>query len=131
MGIRQAFTRTGGVLVSKLTQELAASLSIEGCAFLASGDVAVDFVSAPSAQDLIDAQAIIDAHDATDYVQQVQTGAKSQVQNVPNWATWDEATALSWYDTNVTSAADALPVLRAMIRLVIALRNETWPELQE
>ena len=58
-------------------------------------------------------------------------GAKAQAGGVPNWATWDEATALAWFDANVTTAADALPVMRAMIRLLVALRNETWPDLQD
>lgn len=61
----------------------------------------------------------------------VKSDAQSHAANIPNWATWDEATALAWFDANVTTAADALPVLRAMIRLLVALRNETWPGLQE
>jgi len=131
MGVRQVFTGSGDILIKKLHDELAIELLIEGCAYLADGSVAVDFVNQPTAQDLIDAQAVIDAHDATDFEEIISQGAQTQFENIPDWATWDEATALAFFDANVTTAASAIPVLRAMVRMLIALRNETWPGLQD
>lgn len=74
----------------------------------------------------------------------VETGAQTQAGAIPNWATWDESTALTWHDTNiggllpVANLAEANTVLanletenRALVRLIIALRNQAWPGLQE
>jgi hypothetical protein len=61
----------------------------------------------------------------------IQTGAETAVLSIPNWAHWTEAETLSYIDTNVVDLASAKIVLRAMARLLIALRNETWPNLQE
>lgn len=72
--------------------------------------------------------------------------AKVTARNIPNWATWDEATALAWFDARLsginidalTSLADAKITLkdmatvnRALIRMVLALRDHTWPGLIE
>ncbi len=64
-----------------------------------------------------------------------QAAAKGQAQNIPGWASWDEQAALDWIDTNIepelTSAApNTLQALRAIARLLIALRNEIYPDLQ-
>lgn len=116
MGVRQNFSKVGGVLVSKLFGELSASLGVEGCAHLASGDVAVDFVAAPTAQDLIDAQAVIDAHDPTDTAQEEADAAevrfaitkadfiRARDLILPLYDTVPEATRQSLID-NLTSAA--------------------------
>lgn len=70
--------------------------------------------------------------------------AKTSARNIPNWATWDEATALAWFDDRLSAAdidgiaslAEAKPILkdmatvnRALIRMVLALRDHTWPDL--
>jgi hypothetical protein len=91
---------------------------------------------------------IITAHDpqvlTTEQEQQlVQANAKSQAAAIPSWASWTEAEALAWHDTNITNAlpvanlAAANTVLtkleqenRALIRMVIALRNQVWSDLQ-
>jgi hypothetical protein len=73
----------------------------------------------------------------------VQANAKSQAAAIPSWASWTEAEALAWHDTNI---ANALPVAnlaaanvvlakfeqenRALVRMVIALRNQLYPDLQ-
>ena len=73
----------------------------------------------------------------------VQTAAKAQAAAIPSWAAWTEAEALAWHDTNI---ANALPVAnlaaanvvlgkleqenRALVRMVIALRNQIWSDLQ-
>lgn len=74
----------------------------------------------------------------------VQANAKAQAAAIPSWAEWTEAEALAWHDTNITNAlpvanlAAANVVLdrlatenRALIRMVIALRNQVWSDLQE
>jgi len=78
--------------------------------------------------------------------------AKTDVDNIPDWATWTQAQAQTWYNANIgtplqtdipatvtlvttrTILASMLTILRAMgtmlwalARLVIALRNKTWP----
>lgn len=84
------------------------------------------------------------AYDALAAAETVQANAKVQAQNIPNWASWTEAEALAWHDANI---ANALPVAnlssantvlarleqenRALIRMVIALRNQAWSDLQD
>jgi hypothetical protein len=73
----------------------------------------------------------------------VQTNAKTQAAAIPAWASWTETEALAWHDTNITNAlpvanlAAANVVLdklatenRALLRMVIALRNQIWSDLQ-
>lgn len=72
------------------------------------------------------------------------TAAKVKAKAIPNWATWNETTALGWFDPKlndatvdaISSLAAAKPILkdlitvnRALIRMVIALRDNTWPDL--
>ena len=63
---------------------------------------------------------------------------------IPNWATWNEAEVLAWVDAN---AGDLLPVgslaeanvvlgnveawMRAMSRMIVALRDTNYPGLSE
>lgn len=74
----------------------------------------------------------------------VLANAKAQAAAIPSWATWTEAEALAWHDTNITNAlpvanlAAANAVLdklatenRALVRMVIALRNQLYPDLQD
>lgn len=60
----------------------------------------------------------------------VKAAAKTQAQNVPNWARWDEATTITWLQTHVTDLASAKTALINLTRMVIALRNEIWPDLE-
>jgi len=86
----------------------------------------------PTEQELIDEYVLLQSDQTAQLaIDIVKADAQTQASNIPNWATWNEVTALAWFDANVTSTADALPVMRAMIRLLIALRNEAWPKLQE
>jgi hypothetical protein len=86
----------------------------------------------------------------------VQDGAVVAVQSVPGWATWSKAQAVAWYTENIVTPLDApLPatvsaatnrqiiialigvmkdmgvMLWALAQMVIALRNRSWPGLQE
>jgi hypothetical protein len=88
-------------------------------------------------------------------------GARAAIANIPNWATWDETTALDWGMTNIgtplANGRDNLPpantltfsIVRNIIlqiitimlsmwkmqeahtKMLIALRNELYPNLQE
>lgn len=59
-----------------------------------------------------------------------EEAAETTVANIPNWATWTEAEALAWFDANVTDAATAIQVERALVRIVLAMRNKLWPNLE-
>jgi hypothetical protein len=48
---------------------------------------------------------------------------------IPNWAAWTEAEAVAYIESNVTSLANAKVVLIALARVVVALRDATWPHL--
>jgi hypothetical protein len=41
------------------------------------------------------------------------------------------AQAVAYIETNVTSLATAKTVLKVMARILIALRDETWPDLPD
>ena len=81
-------------------------------------------------------QAVIDAHDKTgttsgQSISAVQAGAKAEVQAIPNYATWTTSQANSYIETNVTDLASSKVVLKALANMVIAMRNELYPDLQD
>ena len=82
------------ILIRKLIKELEIdnNLSVEGVADQLP-QVAVDFIGEPSQDDLDTAQAVIDAHDATDYEAIRQAQADTDAANIPGWASWTEAEA--------------------------------------
>jgi hypothetical protein len=94
--------------------------------------IAGDDVAAAQAQ----IQATIDAHvpDPLYFTRDVelkrQMDAEASVASIPNWATWTETEALAWFDANVVDAPTAIQVERALVRLVLALRNKNWPNLE-
>jgi len=91
----------------------------------------------------------------------ISEGSQTDVENIPGWASWNEDTALDWFSTNVENLISEIPdidgltpaqftanaqaimaqyqdiitaqatVIKSLARLVIALRNKTWPSLQE
>lgn len=71
--------------------------------------------------------------------------AKTNAAAVPSWATWSQADFQTWYNANIsptqinaiTSLAEAKPILlkqsaaiEALGKMVIAMRNQLWPDLQ-
>jgi hypothetical protein len=115
------------VNIQKLHRELAAaglpviSVRIDGV---------IDYLTALSETERATAAAIIAAHDPTDYVAERQAGAQSAAAAIPSWATWDESQVIDYINTNVTTLASAKVVLVAMARMLVALRNQTWPGLK-
>lgn len=57
------------------------------------------------------------------------TAADKQVVSIPGWATWSEQRAIDYITANVTDLASAKRVLIAMARMLVALRNKSWPDL--
>jgi len=66
----------------------------------------------------------------TDLDKQVTAEAEVAVQNIPGWASWTEAETLAYIESEVVDLASAKTVLKAMARMVIALRNKAWPHLE-
>ena len=94
-------------------------------------------------------------------IENVLIGSEAEVQNVPGWAAWSTVSANDWFSTNVESLLSEIPnvdglsptqfqnnaqaivaqmqdiitnqanVIKALGQMVIALRNKTWPNLQE
>lgn len=103
------------------------------------------------------AQTVVDAHNGIDTIAAVGNSAFAAAAAVPDWATRDETWILNWLETNIgTPLAAPIPVnpmtvqqiravlvsivtilgfiftaLKANARMVIALRNKTWPNLQQ
>jgi len=95
-----------------------------------------------------------------DPVWDVGEAADTHAKNIPGWASWTEAEAGAWYDEAVTAPLGEIPdianmsaaafqnnaqaiiaqlqdvieaqatVIRNLARMVIALRNKTWPQLE-
>ena len=141
------YTKTGDILVSVLDRDMrAAAIPIDGLAWLPdTQQVRVDYQDGVTSEQMDAGAALVAAHVPVDPIQQVQEGAEQEAQAVPGWATWSSAQADAWYQNNVRDAFDAATTLAAMkavigtiiqvqwciIRLLIALRNHTWPALQE
>lgn len=92
------------------------------------------------------AQVVINAHAGIDPVEVRFATAEAAVRNVLGWATWTETQVLDWWNTNLSDAqvdavanlADAKALMKkqnagikAMVRLLIAIRNRLWPQLPE
>ncbi len=83
-----------------------------------------------------DIQAIIDAHEpdplyfAEDRARQRREGAEGNAAAIPGWATWTADESVAWIDANVTDLASAKQALRAMARMIVAMRDQMWPELE-
>ena len=82
-----------------------------------------------------------------------QQQSRADAANIPGWASWTKEQALDWHDTNIADLLDNAPTVtsqnavqvlqglldivrtlenenRALVRMVLAMRNELWPELE-
>lgn len=59
----------------------------------------------------------------------VRTGAKDAAAAIPNWATWTAPQATDWLTANIADV-NTRTALIAMARMLVALRNARWPDLQ-
>lgn len=94
----------------------------------------------PDPTDETAARTIVTAHDASQQsenqlIDEVAESAKTATQAIPNWAGWTETQVLDWMTTNMASELSSTPntetAIRSMARLLVALRNQVWPDLQE
>jgi hypothetical protein len=82
-------------------------------------------------------QAIVEAHEPdplyfhADRERAVENNALTQASNIPGWTSWTEEQTTDWIDDNVVDLASAKTALRAMARMMIALRNKVFPNLQK
>ena len=92
-----------------------------------------------TAEELVILEGIIATHDpdaltddqlAAAKIEATLAEADTQSAAIPGWATWTEQQALDYITANVTDLASAKVVLLAMARMLVALRNKTWPGLQ-
>jgi len=77
---------------------------------------------------------VIAAHDATQLTPEQEAlstaeETEGRVRARPGWATWTEEQAIQYIQSNVVDLASAKVALVAMARLLVALRNKTWPRL--
>ena len=124
----------GGVNIQLLHEELSAVNIFSNSSVLGFTLTDVD-----TEQETI-GRAIVADHDATQKSQselnaEISASAKTDVQAIPNWAGWTETQVLDWMTTNLSSELSGTPntetALRSMARLLVALRNQAWPDLQE
>jgi hypothetical protein len=82
-----------------------------------------------------------------------EEAAETTVSNIPGWATWTEAEALAWHDTNIRDPIEDAPTVtsqnavqvlqgvvdmlrimedenRALVQIALAMRNKLWPNLE-
>ena len=87
-----------------------------------------------SDESLVDAVEVAHDHSVlsvSEVLMSVKMGAKTHAENIPSYATWTGAQAETWIENNVNNLASAKIVLKALAKMVIALRNERWPDLQD
>ena len=95
-----------------------------------------------------------------DYIAAREAESEDKASAIPGWSTWTEEQALAWYTTNVIDLIDAIPdinglsptayannaqaiaaqmqdicnaqalVILNLARMVIAMRNKLWPNLE-
>jgi hypothetical protein len=111
---------------SKLHRELErAGLPVESVA--ASGRI--DYSRALVEHEKALAENICGAHDPRDYVAERQANAMKEAADIPGWSGWTSAQAVSWIENNVHDLDSVRQALKAMARLLIAMRNELYPDL--
>lgn len=99
-----------------------------------SGDRLMVHVLAPEAGDEDAALDVLAAHDPSELTpeQEVQEAARqapARAAAIPHWAAWNEDEAAAWILANVKDMDSARAVLIDMARLLVALRDATWPGL--
>jgi len=92
------------------------------------------------------AQAVVDAHNSIDTIEQRFSAAKTTAKNIPNWTTWSQQNWATWRDANISatqvnaigSLVDAKAILLKMsivldnlAKMEIALRDQVWPDIPE
>lgn len=137
-----------------------ASIPIDGLGWLASLEqVKVDYADAATPTQQSQGEALVAAHESTlDARNAVLASAVGAASAIPNWAHWTQEETETWYEANihqplVTGRANVPATLTftstravimglitimdqmavmlwALARMVIALRNRTWPHLQ-
>jgi hypothetical protein len=68
-------------------------------------------------------QAVADAIAAEDAAVQAQAAAKTDMGNLPGWASWTADDAVDWINTKVTDLASAKTAMKAMAKAIIYLRD--------
>lgn len=72
-----------------------------------------------------------------------QRNARTAALNIPDWVNWTEEQVLDWFATNVDTPLSGTPTnaqvlsavrsmrtaQKAMARMIVALRDDTWPNL--
>jgi hypothetical protein len=112
--------------IAKLHRELeAAGLPVVGVA----ADGRMDWSRKLTEAEADQVKVILEAHDPVDYGQVRQEEAEKAAAAVENWSSWTAEKAAEYINANVTTVASARGVLVSMAKLVIALRDQTWPEL--
>jgi len=155
------YPKSGDVLSEVLDRELRyAGIPIIGIAWSV-GNVRVDYSDLATPLQMAQGEAIVAEHVPIDPVQQVADGSIDAAIVIPGWAHWDTATANAWGQTNIeqplTQARADLSAMallnlttfkvvigrlldilnamwtlqRALGQMIIALRNNTWPQLEE
>ena len=156
MSIRRQFvTELTSVNLLQLSEALLDVLgaSFHGLSeFVAGSSLAVDTESEMLPGQIAAVQDVIDAHVAVDYRAR-ERDADEAAANIPNWATWTAEQALNWHDTNIATPLNNAPTVtnqnavqvlqgvlnimsqietenRAMVQMILAMRNKLWPRLQ-
>jgi len=78
---------------------------------------------------------LLDRAPPVDPVWDIGEGADTQAKNIPGWASWTETEVLDWITANAASEIQAIApntyaMLRRMARMIVALRNKTWPQME-
>ena len=118
----------------KLTRELlAVEIALTGNVGLLPNGVYIPLTDETQADDLLPTiETVIEAHDGIDDVAVLVQDAEDRVRSIPGWATWTEAQALEWFTDNIEPLnipAEVKTLLFAYGRVLLALRDKTWPEL--
>jgi hypothetical protein len=155
---RVFYTKTGDVLVGVLLRDLVgSSIPVLNVGF-SSPLVQVDYDDNATSFQMTQGEIIVAAHVPIDPWAVVSNGAEAAAAAIPSWAHWSEDDAQTWWEDNIhTPLVDGranLPttltlattrlvfialldildkmaaMLWAMARMMIALRNREWPNLQ-
>ena len=117
---------------------------------ISTADYRAVFQSTPTPEMIALLTSIIEAHDPIDYLQDRinarRDASKTTVKAIPNWSTWTQAEWQTYFTANLSdSEADLVTSLGAarvmikrqntvinnLVKMLIAIRDQTWPDLPE
>jgi hypothetical protein len=119
--------------IRQLYKELAnAGISIGGCneeGIVWAEDGVTEIQDQPEVKKIIKAHKYVDPEIYEQKLRELRTKSEESAKQIQGWAKWNEQQAVEYIEQNVTDLKSAKIVLKAMARMLLALRDKSFPNI--